>query len=110
MGKSALWRGGRASFSNTTARARHLGWTPRTRERFANHMPCPSIRIVDKRSVVHPTSLRTPLPTPRIGRVENGEAISTRYVQATSLPLRNGFRTKVRRSEERRVGTLDGEW
>jgi hypothetical protein len=21
------------------------GWTPRTRERFANHLPCPSIRI-----------------------------------------------------------------
>src|SRR5690606_40130030 len=51
---------------------------------------------VDKRSVVHPTPLRALLPIPRIGRVENGEAFSTRYVQATSLPLRNGFRTKVR--------------
>jgi len=56
-------------------------------------MPCPSIRIVDKRSVVHPTPLRTPLPTPRIGRVENGEAFSTRYVQAASLE--NGIAVRM---------------
>src|SRR5690606_16198614 len=58
---------------------------------------CPARRFasVDKRSVVHPTLLRTPLPTPRIGRVENGEAFSTRYVQAASLTLRNRVRTKI---------------
>ncbi len=60
---------------NTTARARHPGWTPGARERFANHLPCPSIRY----------ATQPPLPTARMRRVENGEAFSTRYVRATSL-------------------------
>ena len=43
---------------------------------------------VDKQSVVHPTPPNHPARlTSVLRRVENGEAFSTRYVQATRCPL-----------------------
>ncbi|AEJ07407.1 hypothetical protein PSTAB_4126 [Stutzerimonas stutzeri] len=71
----AGWAGVFPEFDRSGAAS---GWTPRTRERFANHLPCPSIRIGGQAQRCPPYATRPPLPTARMRRVENGEAFSTR--------------------------------
>lgn len=86
------------SFANTTARARHPGWTRQAPERFANHITGPSIRIGGQAQRCPPYATRPPLPTPGtsgLPRYESSElsedrlrALSGRETLTTSDSLR----------------------
>ncbi|AKN29226.1 hypothetical protein AB691_4374 [Stutzerimonas stutzeri] len=91
----AGWAGVFPEFDRSGAAS---GWTPRTRERFANHITGPSIRIGGQAQRCPPDATRPPLPAPGTSGLPRYEpsklsedrlrALSARETLTTSDSLR----------------------